>query len=154
MSVEVDVQVAAAGDDLPAPEALRAWARAALAGRRQQAELAIRLVERAEGAELNRRYRGRDGPTNVLSFPFENVPGVTLPLLGDIVICAPVVVAEAREQHKPAQAHWAHMVVHGVLHLLGYDHVQQSQALEMERLEAEILRDLGYADPYSEAETL
>ncbi|MGL5337628.1 MAG: rRNA maturation RNase YbeY, partial [Aeromonas veronii] len=93
-------------------------------------------------------YRGKDKPTNVLSFPFEAPPGLELPLLGDLVICRQVVEREAEEQGKPLMAHWAHMVVHGSLHLLGYDHIEDEEAEEMEALERDIMQELGFADPY------
>lgn len=148
MSVTVDVQYGAKTEGLPAPGQIRTWVRAALAGRRGAGELTVRIVDEAEGAELNARYRGRSGPTNVLSFPFEGVPGVDLPLLGDIVICAPVVRREAAEQGKPEPAHWAHLVVHGTLHLSGHDHIEAGEARAMEAMERQILAGLGYPDPY------
>ncbi|MEK7322977.1 MAG: rRNA maturation RNase YbeY [Pseudomonadota bacterium] len=154
MNLVVDVQYAlddAAADGLgvPAPAQFEAWAAAALAGRRVAAELSIRVVDEAEGGELNQTYRQRPGPTNVLSFPFDSPAQLEIPLLGDVVICAPVVAREAREQDKPVLAHWAHMTVHGTLHLLGYDHETPAEADEMERLEARILGGLGYSDPYA-----
>lgn len=149
MELELDVQNATGSLDVPTPDELAHWTEAALLGRRECAELTIRLVDEIEGAELNRRYRGREGPTNVLSFPFEPPPGLGhCDLLGDLVICAPVVEREAREQGKRASAHWAHMVVHGVLHLLGYDHLTDVEASEMEGLETAILGGLGFAPPY------
>ena len=111
-------------------------------------ELLIRIVDTVESQDLNRDYRGKDKPTNVLSFPFEAPPGMELPLLGDLVICRQVVEAEAIEQGKPLMAHWAHMVVHGSLHLLGYDHIEDEEAEEMEQLERDIMQELGFADPY------
>lgn len=146
----VDVQYACEGPDLPAPEELVAWAQAALADRAEGAELTVRIVDEAEGARLNRTYRGRNGPTNVLSFPFERPAGVPCALLGDVVVCAPVVAREALEQGKALRAHWAHMVVHGILHLLGYDHEREEEALIMESLEAAILARLGFPDPYGQ----
>ena len=125
------------------------WIAAALAGRRDGAELAIRIVDESEGAELNSTYRGKQGPTNVLSFPAELPAGVPLALLGDLVICAPVVAREAREQGKAPEAHWAHLVVHGCLHLIGYDHERETEAEEMESLERGILAGMGYPDPYA-----
>lgn len=149
--IELDLQVACAAAELPAAESFEAWAAAALAGEdRDAAELTIRIVDETESAELNRRYRHRSGPTNVLSFPFEAPPGIELPLLGDLVICAPVVAREAAAQDKPATAHWAHMVVHGILHLLGYDHLEEEEAAGMEALETAILARIGYPDPYRE----
>ncbi|MBN8888280.1 MAG: rRNA maturation RNase YbeY [Rudaea sp.] len=136
---------------LPAATAFRAWVAAALVGarRRVPAELSIRLVGTAEGREFNRTYRGRDYATNVLSFPAELPRGVKLPLLGDLVICAPVVAREAAEQGKAPRDHYAHLTVHGVLHLLGYDHENDRDAQKMEALERRILAGLGIADPYN-----
>lgn len=136
---------------LPAPVSFRRWVEAALRGakRRKPAELAIRLVDADEGRALNRDYRGKDYATNVLSFPAELPPGVALPLIGDLAICAPVVLREATEQGKLARDHWAHLTVHGVLHLLGYDHIEDSEAEAMEALETRILAGLGIADPYA-----
>jgi probable rRNA maturation factor len=99
-------------------------------------------------AKLNRRYRGRDQPTNVLSFPIEPLPGMCTDLLGDIVVCGPVVDREAAIQHKPPMGHWAHMVVHGMLHLFGYDHESDQEATAMETLEKSVLEGLGFSDPY------
>ncbi|HMT39273.1 MAG TPA: rRNA maturation RNase YbeY, partial [Thermomonas sp.] len=130
----------------------RKWVAAALAGRIREADLAIRIVGAREGRALNRHYRGKDYATNVLSFPAElpdGLPeGVRLPLLGDLVICAPVVAREAKEQRKPVAAHYAHLTVHGALHLLGWDHEDPREADCMEQLEREILAGLGLPDPY------
>lgn len=138
---------------IPAPAELIAWARATLSAGggefRETPEFTIRVVDEQESAALNQAYRGRPGPTNVLSFPFEMPPGAPpTGLLGDLVICAPVVEREAGEQGKSVQAHWAHMVVHGLLHLLGYDHQQETAALAMEALETHILVQLGFDAPY------
>lgn len=140
---------------LPAAGELRDWAAAALAEadpRRETAEVTLRVVGRDEGAALNHRYRGSDGPTNVLSFPFQPPPGLPAEdaagLLGDLVICAPVVGCEAAEQGKADPAHWAHLVVHGVLHLLGFDHLDEPEAAAMEALEVRILQRLGFPNPY------
>ena len=135
---------------IPSPVSFRRWVEAALAGarRRQAAELSIRIVGTREGRTLNRTYRGKDYATNVLSFPVDLPPGVRLPLLGDIAICAPVVRREAAEQGKPVAHHWAHLTVHGVLHLLGYDHIEDAEAVRMEALETRILKGLGISDPY------
>ena len=152
MNIVVDVQYAidpAERAGIPAPEEFERWVSVALAGERDEAELSLRIVDAAEGAELNQTYRGKKGPTNVLSFPCESSPELELPLLGDVVICAPVVAREASEQVKPAKAHWAHMTVHGVLHLLGYNHEDSPEAEEMEAREADILGRLGFADPYA-----
>lgn len=123
--------------------------RAALSGLRSGAELAIRIVDEAESQELNARYRQQDKATNVLSFPADGLAHALPEFLGDIAICAPLVKREARAQGKAEEAHWSHLVVHGVLHLLGYDHEDDIQGQRMERLEREILARLGYADPYS-----
>jgi probable rRNA maturation factor len=151
MSLDLDVQNASTAADLPTPEQLRTWAGAALAGRRKRAELSVRLVDEIEGADLNGRFRGRRGPTNVLSFPFEPPPGLPdCDLIGDLAICVPVVAREAEEQGKPLHAHWAHMMVHGVLHLLGYDHLDAAGAAQMEGLETRILGGLGFPAPYED----
>ena len=146
----VHVSYGVARKGLPSALSFRRWVDAALAGakRRKPAELAIRIVGTREGRRLNRDYRGKDYATNVLSFPVELPPGVSLPLLGDIAICAPVVVREAAEQGKLPAHHWAHLTVHGVLHLLGYDHIAEADAVKMEALETRILAGLGIADPY------
>jgi probable rRNA maturation factor len=137
---------------IPAANSFRKWVAAALAGRIREADLAIRIVGAREGRALNRHYRGKDYATNVLSFPAElpdGLPeGVRLPLLGDLVICAPVVAREAKEQRKPVAAHYAHLTVHGALHLLGWDHEDPREAECMEQLEREILAGLGLPDPY------
>jgi probable rRNA maturation factor len=146
--IDLDLQIATETAALPGETQFRLWVETALQGRRDEAELTIRIVDDEEGAELNETYRGKPGPTNVLSFPFEAPPGVELPLLGDIVICAPKVAREAAEQGKPLEAHWAHLTLHGCLHLLGYDHIEQEEAEAMEALETELLAALGYANPY------
>jgi probable rRNA maturation factor len=149
MKLTLDVQYAVTSDDLPSPLRLRRWAHAALAGlRRRSVSVTLRVVDAAESRALNARYRGKRKPTNVLSFAFEPPRGVKSDLLGDVVICAPVVRREAREQGKNTLAHWAHMVVHGIMHLRGYDHQNNRDATIMERRERRILRALGYPDPY------
>lgn len=144
----LEVQYASEAQALPEQADILGWAQAALAGDAKRRELLVRIVDEEESRALNERYRGRDKPTNVLSFPFESPPGVQLDHLGDLVICAPVVMHEAQLQGKPLMHHWAHMVVHGVLHLRGYDHLSDAQAEEMEALEKHILRGLGMPDPY------
>ncbi|TAM26145.1 MAG: rRNA maturation RNase YbeY [Rhodanobacter sp.] len=136
---------------IPAAASFRRWVDAALRGakRRKATELSIRIVDTAEGRALNRDYRGKDYATNVLSFEAELPPGVKLPLIGDLAICAPVVAREAAEQGKRERDHWAHLTVHGVLHLLGYDHIEDADAEVMEALETRVLADLGIADPYA-----
>jgi probable rRNA maturation factor len=148
-AARVSVDNASREPGVPGEAELRCWAAAVLAGRRDGAELAIRIVDEMEGARLNATYRHKQGATNVLSFLAELPAGVPLAFLGDLVICAPVVAREAREQGKAPAAHWAHLVVHGCLHLLGYDHEQEAEAEEMESLEREILAGMGYPDPYA-----
>jgi probable rRNA maturation factor len=136
---------------IPAPASFRRWVEAALKGarRRKATEVAIRIVDAEEGQALNLQYRGRDYATNVLSFEADLPPGVNLPLIGDLVICAPVVAREAAEQGKKANDHWAHLTIHGTLHLLGYDHIVDAEAEAMEALETRVLAGLGIADPYT-----
>jgi probable rRNA maturation factor len=159
VTLDLDLQIACAASDLPARADFERWTLAALADRRERAALTIRLVDAEEGAALNGTYRGREGPTNVLSFPFALPPELEqgldprdpiADLLGDLVICADVVQREAREQGKTAAAHWAHMVVHGVLHLLDYDHLTERDAETMEALESGILGALGFPSPYED----
>lgn len=144
----LDVQRASKAKDLPSDTHVRRWARAALVDIGGSHELTVRIVDAQESAALNSEYRQKQGPTNVLSFPFEAPPGMRSRLLGDLVLCAEVVQREAREQGKPPQAHWAHMIVHGVLHLRGFDHLAPAEAEEMEALETAILARLGYPNPY------
>ena len=151
MNLTVDVQQASRHADVPGAMTLRRWARAAAraAGHDGHGELTVRVVDEPECSELNSTYRGGDGPTNVLSFPFEAALRTDPPLLGDVVVCAPVVAREAREQGKAAQAHFAHMVVHGVLHLLGHRHDEDDEAARMEALERAVLDGMGFADLYA-----
>ena len=152
MPLMIDLQIAYPAGQIPDKKEFQLWADAAgeacaCNGR----ELTIRVTDIEESAELNERYRNKKGPTNVLSFPFEDPPGIVTEVLGDLVICAPVVQREADEQGKPQEAHWAHMLVHGVLHLCGYDHIDASEADKMENLETAILADLGYPPPYDDS---
>ena len=147
-AIQVFVDNACAATEVPADTALQQWATAALTGLRQRAEIAIRIVDETESAALNRDYRQKHYATNVLSFPSELPESCEPPILGDLAICAAVVAREAQEQHKSLAAHWAHMVVHGVLHLLGHDHRHDREARRMERAEVEILRAFGYQNPY------
>ena len=148
MTVEIDMQLATKCSDLPEETDFVRWIERALQGKKEAAEVVVRLVDEAESAELNQTYRDKTGPTNVLSFPFEAPAEVEINLLGDLVICAPVIEREAKEQSKAVEAHWAHMAVHGSLHLLGYDHQTDEQAETMESLEIDILTAMGYATPY------
>jgi len=147
--VILDLQVASeSSEGLPAESDFQHWLEAVLPQFQEESEVTIRIVDEAESQELNMTYRGKDKSTNVLSFPFEAPPGMELPLLGDLVICRQVVELEAGEQNKALNAHWAHMVVHGSLHLLGYDHIIDEEAEEMEAIEIEIMQSLGHPDPY------
>ncbi len=148
--IELDLQVASEAGRLPAQADFQAWCAIALRQRSADSELTIRLVDEEEGRELNRTWRGKDYATNVLSFPAD-VPDelLDIPLLGDLVICVPVVEREAVEQGKTLDAHWAHLVIHGCLHLLGYDHIDDEEAEEMESLERILLAELGHPDPYA-----
>lgn len=152
MTRVIEVQIAVdAASDLPSEDALRRWAAAALEANAQSAELTLRVCCGEEIHALNRDYRGVDKPTNVLSFPAE-AEGWPEPeaaaYLGDVAICAEVVVREAAEQGKASEAHWAHMVIHGVLHLQGYDHIESAEAEQMEARERAILASFHYPDPY------
>ncbi len=144
IKLSLAVQYASAAKNLPTRPQLRRWAKAAL---RQDAEITLRIVDEAEGRELNKNFRGKDYPTNVLTFVYDDLPQP--PLSGDVVLCAPVVAREAAEQRKELAAHYAHLVVHAVLHLQGYEHEDEHEASEMEHLETAILAKLGYADPYA-----
>ena len=149
MSSGVDVQRVCAAPGVPPPAKLEKWAEAALDGRSDGARMTVRVVDEAEGARLNERYRGKTGATNVLAFAFDAPEVPTVHVLGDVVVCAPVAAREATEHSKRLDAHWAHLVVHGTLHLLGYDHDEPGSAQAMETLEREILDGLGYPDPYA-----
>ena len=149
--IELDLQLASEAPDLPCEADFRRWCELALRQRTADSELTIRLVDEAEARELNHTWRHKDYATNVLSFPAEIPDGILdIPLLGDLVICAPVVAREAAEQGKGLSAHWAHLVIHGCLHLLGYDHIEDAEAEEMEMLERELLAELGHPDPYND----
>lgn len=132
----------------PASDLIQKWAGTVLDQFVEHSESVIRMVGADESAALNREYRKKEGPTNVLSFSYGTIGGQPVNLLGDVVICVPLVAAEALEQSKSLEAHWAHLVVHGLLHLLGYDHQEQPDALEMEAMELKFLTGFGYPDPY------
>ncbi|WHI52144.1 rRNA maturation RNase YbeY [Microbulbifer sp. MLAF003] len=152
IDLTLDVQRVSRCTGLPSDEDIRAWIITALTDHREKAELAVRIVDEEESQQLNSQYRGKDKPTNVLSFHTDFPAELNLPLLGDLVICAPVVQMEADQQGKSISAHWAHMLVHGTLHLLGYDHIEDAEAEVMEQLETKLLAGLGYADPYAPLE--
>jgi probable rRNA maturation factor len=150
MTLQLEV-VRQGRDWSPATADIRTWASAALGRRAAGAELAVRVVNAAESKRLNARYRGKDQPTNVLSFPVPPLPlgaGSAPRPLGDLVICASVVRDEARQQRKAIKSHWAHLVVHGSLHLLGYDHERDAEARRMERREVAVLKRFGIPNPY------
>lgn len=153
--IELDLQCATEAA-IPDEADFRRWCELALRQRQGDSELTIRLVDEDEGRELNRTWRKKDYATNVLSFPADlpdgpdGTPLLDIPLLGDLVVCVPVVEREANEQGKPVQAHWAHLVIHGCLHLLGYDHIEDEEAQEMEDLERQLLAELGHPDPYAD----
>ncbi|WP_047045009.1 rRNA maturation RNase YbeY [Vibrio mexicanus] len=149
MAIELDLQLAVEDNNgLPIESDMQRWLDVTISKFQPQAELTVRIVDTEESHQLNHEYRGKDKPTNVLSFPFEAPPGMEIDLLGDLIICRQVVEQEAQDQSKPVIAHWAHMVVHGSLHLLGYDHIDDDEAEEMESLETEIMQELGFEDPY------
>ena len=148
MNLSIDIQKVCASEDSPDEDSIKRWVSAAIRDERDECELSIRIVDEQESADFNQRYRGKSGATNVLSFPFDAVTPEPLPILGDLVICAPVLVREAAEQQKTITAHWAHIVIHGVLHLLGYDHIEDQDAEQMESLETEIMLVLDFPPPY------
>ncbi|HOY24289.1 MAG TPA: rRNA maturation RNase YbeY [Cellvibrio sp.] len=151
MPYQIDVEVNSSSTKIPSIENIEIWIRAALqSDELNQAEVSVYIVDEAESQELNAQYRGKDKPTNVLSFPADIPDEVGVPLLGDLVICAPVVEREAQEQGKTLDAHWAHMLVHGTLHLLGYDHVEDDEADVMEALETRLITQLNFPAPYIE----
>ena len=149
-AVQVDLQIESTAQDLPELSQLELWVSKAIQAQTKASapELTVRIVDEEESQALNSEYRGKDKPTNVLSFPFEAPEFVEIELLGDLIVCAPVVAKESQQQGKALEAHWAHMIIHGTLHLQGYDHIDEQEAEEMEGLEISILHDLGYTNPY------
>ena len=146
--ITLDLQIACDEQNLPTQADFELWLQTAVNDEKPNAEVTIRLVEITESQQLNLEYRGKDKPTNVLSFEFDAPPMIEIPLLGDLIICKQVIEAEAIEQGKPLLHHWAHMVIHGSLHLLGFDHIDDDQALVMESLEKKLLAKLAIDDPY------
>ena len=146
--MQLVIQNVSSAGHVPDEQSFLTWARAA--GPAEPVEVVLRIVDAAESAELNQTYRHKSGPTNVLSFPFEVPPGVPVNILGDIIICASLVEDEARAQGKAVEAHWAHLMVHGMLHLQGYDHIEEAEANSMEQKEIVILDALGFPNPYEE----
>lgn len=151
MSYRIDIEVNSRSEKIPAVEKMELWVSTALhSDELTEAEVSIYITDETESQELNLEYRGKDKPTNVLSFPADIPDEVGIPLLGDLVVCAPVVETEAAEQGKSLDAHWAHMLIHGTLHLLGYDHIHDDEANVMEALETRLLAQLGFPNPYEE----
>lgn len=148
-NIILDLQIACSDlSNIPSEEKIFQWLTVILPQFVEQAELTIRIVDKQESQSLNNLYRHKDKPTNVLSFPFESPIDMETPLLGDLVICKQIVEQEAQEQDKTLESHWAHMIIHGCLHLLGYDHIEENEAEEMESIEIDIMKQLGFADPY------
>lgn len=148
MPAVLDIQVVHTSDTDPTADQFQLWADTALSHLNKDFELTIRVVDNSESQQLNHQYRNKNKPTNVLSFPFEVPEGIDLNLLGDLVICSDIVASEALQQNKAITDHWAHLVIHGCLHLLGYDHIQEVEAEEMESLEIQLLASLGIDNPY------
>ena len=148
--INVDVQLAIFTEELPPVERFRDWAEVVLKQFHTDTEIVLRIVDLKEITDLNKAYRHRDGPTNVLSFEFEKPANIPINLLGDVIICASVVKREAKDQAKSFEARLAHMVVHGILHLLGFDHIDEAQAEEMENQEIKFMEILGFANPYKQ----
>lgn len=150
MNITLDLQIAYQHSSTPKLQKFQQWVNAALVSYNKTFELTIRIVDNAESQQLNQQYRHKNSPTNVLSFPFEVPDGIELDLLGDLVICADILLTEAKTQNKSIESHWAHMVIHGCLHLLGYDHIDNTEAEEMENIEINLMKTLGYNNPYLE----
>lgn len=146
--IKITIQAIASHTFIPSRYFLQRWVNKALSNQSESSEVNIRLVSKKESAELNSVYRYKKGPTNILSFPFEPPPEISSPFLGDLVICAALVNQQAKQQAKTRLAHWAHLVMHGCLHLIGYDHRHDKDAIKMETIEIQLLEDLGYENPY------
>lgn len=144
----LDIQVVSQSDQLPVKDQFQSWVNAVLTDNKQDSEVVIRIVDEEEMAQFNEQYRNKKGSTNILSFPYNAPVEVESNLLGDLLICAPVVEQESQQQHKNIEHHWAHMIIHGLLHLLGYDHLNDAEAEEMETLEIKILKTLNIPNPY------
>jgi probable rRNA maturation factor len=147
---EIEIQAIYNSPGQPDSTQIQHWVDTALSGFDQDTEIVVRIVDEQESARLNEQYRHKSGPTNILSFPVEVPEGIELNLLGDLVICAPVLEREAQQQNKLLADHWAHIIVHGVLHLLGYDHIEDDEAELMENKEIDILNQLTINNPYRE----
>ncbi len=145
MAADITIQFVTTDSSVPGEKEILRWAGAALAPDDNQGEVTIRITDEAEMQSLNNKWRGIDKPTNVLSFPLRDTGS---PMLGDLVVCAPVVKREAVQQAKSLRAHWAHMIIHGILHLMGYDHTRLEEAEMMQAKETALLQDMGFPDPY------
>lgn len=148
MTTTVEVQAVSKAINLPTPAQIEQWINTALQDSPQHSEVVVRIVDEAESAQLNAQYRSKSGATNILSFPADLPAELGINLLGDLVVCAPVLAKEALEQQKQADDHWAHIIIHGVLHLLGYDHLNDNDASIMESKEIELLQQLHISNPY------
>lgn len=146
--IKITLQTMASNTFIPSRYFLQRWVNKALSKQMTSNQINIRLVNKKESAELNSRYRHKKGPTNILSFPFEPPPGISSAFLGDLVVCAALVNQQAKQQTKTRLAHWAHLIIHGCLHLIGYDHIHNKDANKMETLEIRLLKELGYENPY------
>ena len=146
--MSIDIEFACDASGLPAENEVREWVQGALPAGREQAEVSVRIVDEAEARALNEQFRSKTYAPNVLSFPADLPPGLDLDILGDIALCAPVALAEAHDQHKSNRQHFAHLLIHGTLHLLGFDHEREDDAETMEQAEREILATFGFPDPY------
>jgi len=154
MTYHIDIESNSQSQQVPSNDKIERWITAALESQQlTEAEVSVYIVDEAESQELNSQYRQKDKPTNVLSFPADLPEEIEIPLLGDLVVCAPVVEREAQEQGKTLDAHWAHMLVHGTLHLLGFDHIEDAEAEEMEALETQLITAMNYPAPYTETAT-
>jgi probable rRNA maturation factor len=147
---DIEIQTVFSSPEQPSAEQIQLWVDTALADIEHDTEIVVRIVDEQESAELNQQYRHKQGATNILSFPVEIPEGIDLNLLGDLVICAPVLAKEAHQQNKSIEHHWAHILIHGVLHLLGYDHLDDEQAEEMENKEIALLQKLNIPNPYEQ----
>lgn len=153
MNLELDLQVATENSQLPTQSQFETWLHAfSEFAEIENGEITVRIVDAEESQSLNNQFRSKDKPTNVLSFPFDNEIELPVRLLGDLVVCAQVVEHEAHEQNKDLYDHWAHMIIHGALHLMGYDHINDEEAEQMESIEREILAQMGISDPYELSE--
>lgn len=150
MALNVEIIDEAAVDDTPAPADFQRWAEVAVLNDSITSEVTITLVDKDKSAALNQQYRQKSGPTNVLAFEYPQMPGIDNETLGDLIICSEVVTEEAAQQHKALDAHFAHLTIHGMLHLQGYDHHIEDEAIKMEQLETKLMQQLGFQDPYQD----